>query len=472
MENVFFDKSIERNNKTRIIIYVFSFILILFLALVLKSRFSTNGILIILAIVLSFLTIYNIYFSYSILLLLLFTPYILPIHNSILFSFFVAITLVFTYSGNFLDRLNKRVLYSFLIYFLCTLPSFFVTSKPLYSLFQSTNLFAFFVIMITTMLIINTPKKMTRVLYAFIFAVLIHSFIVIYQGMTTGERVFGLLGVFFVDLAGLGTLLSIILFFQTKGLNKLFFGIITLIIFFALILTQTRNAWLSLAVSFIALVTYLIIYRKKYQINIISISLVLVILFFGIVFSYSVVSKTNVAFEKRLDLGSQTLQLSKNTPKGGVNSFISRIFIWHTAYMAFLKHPITGIGLYSFKYTSNEYYKIPKSFYKGLVAGRTPHQTYIEILTETGVIGFIGFSFFIFSLIRLIISSLKFSGNIEDNKRTLLICWSFIYILFSMFMTEAWLYGQLLIWFGILIGLLSNNQKLLKKGNKSFDFIG
>ena len=212
MENVFFDKSIERNNKTRIIIYVFSFILILFLALVLKSRFSTNGILIILAIVLSFLTIYNIYFSYSILLLLLFTPYILPIHNSILFSFFVAITLVFTYSGNFLDRLNKRVLYSFLIYFLCTLPSFFVTSKPLYSLFQSTNLFAFFVIMITTMLIINTPKKMTRVLYAFIFAVLIHSFIVIYQGMTTGERVFGLLGVFFVDLAGLGTLLSIILF--------------------------------------------------------------------------------------------------------------------------------------------------------------------------------------------------------------------------------------------------------------------
>lgn len=472
MDNVFFDKFNERNYKTKVIIFVIGFVFVLILTFILKSPFSTNGILIILAIVAASLTIYNIYFSYSVLLLLIFSPHILSLHSSILFSLFLAISLVLTYTGHIDGRIKKEVLFAFLIYLLSTLPSLFVTSKLLSSLYESINLFAFVVIMITTMVIIDTPKKIVRILYAFIFAVLIHSFIVIYQGITTGERAFGLLGVFFVDLAGLGTLLSIILFFQTEGIKKLFFGITGLIILFALILSQTRNAWLSLAVSFVSLVIYLIINKKKYYINFISISLVLAILFLGIAFSYSLASKSDVSVEKRLDIGSQTLQLSDSTPVGKVNSFISRVFIWHTAYLAFLKHPITGIGLYSFKYTSNEYYKIPKKFYKDFVEGRTPHVTYIEILAETGIIGFIGFSFFLFSLIRIIVTSLKFSGSKKDNRRTLLICWSFIYIFFSMFMTEAWLYGQYLVWFGILIGLLSNNQKLLKKGNKSIDFIG
>ncbi len=472
MENVFFDKFVAKNNKTKIIFFVIGLIFVLFLALILDSHFSINGILIILVLVLSFLTVFNIYFSYTILLLLLFTPHLLSLHNSILFTFFVAITLIFTYSGNFIYRLDKKVLYSFLIYFLSTIPSLFVTAKPLNSLFEATNLFAFLVVMITTMLVIDTSKMIMRILYFFIFAVFIHSIIVIYQGITTGDRVFGLLGVFFVDLAGLGTLLSIILFFQTDGVKKLFFGIISLIILLALIFTQTRNAWLSLAVSFVLLIIYLVIHRKKYKMNALYISLVIVVLSLGTYFSFSVVSKSNYSVEKRLDVGSQTLQLSKNTPKGGINSFISRILIWHTAFEAFLEYPITGIGLYSFKYTSGEYYKIPKNFYEEFVEGRTPHVTYIEVLAETGVIGFIGFSFFIFTIIRLIVSSLKYSGSKEDIKRTLLICWSFVYIIFSMAMTEAWLYGQYLIWFGILIGLLSNNQKLLKKGNKSFDFIG
>jgi len=321
------------------------------------------------------------------------------------------------------------------------------------------------------MLIIDTPKKMMNVLYFFIFAALFHSFIVIYQGITTDERVFGLLGVYFVDFAGLGSLLTAILFFQTDGYKKLFWGIISLLIIFALILTQTRNAWLSFAVAFFTLIIYLSVNRKKYKMNIIYISLMFIVLIVGVSISFSTLSKTDTAVEKRLDVGSKTLQLSNNAPTGKINSFISRIMIWHTAYMAFLKHPITGIGLYSFRYTSDKYYKIPKTFYKEFVEGRTPHVTYIEVFAETGIIGFIGFSVFLFSLIRIIIYSLKYSGDKENLKRTLLISWSFVYIIFSMAMTEAWLYGQYLMWFGVMIGLLSNNQKLLEKETTSFDFI-
>ncbi|MFA7229320.1 MAG: hypothetical protein WC061_09815, partial [Melioribacteraceae bacterium] len=105
--------------------------------------------------------------------------------------------------------------------------------------------------------------------------------------------------------------------------------------------------------------------------------------------------------------------------------------------------------------------KIPKSFYKLYVEGRTPHVTYLQVLTETGVLGLIGFIFFISAIIKEMKKVLKFDKTREETVLSLMVTWSFVYIIFSMFMTESWLYGQYIVWIGMLLGFLVNNYRML-----------
>jgi O-antigen ligase len=186
--------------------------------------------------------------------------------------------------------------------------------------------------------------------------------------------------------------------------------------------------------------------------------LTLVFIVLLIVFSIS----TKVDVGERLDVNKNTVSLTDDPESVGLNSFVSRAMIWHTAIYAFLEHPIIGIGPYAFKHTSQLYYIIPKGFYELYVEGRTPHITYLQVLTETGIIGFLAFLFFIITVIKLIVQSLKLLVERDDFIISLMIIWSLVYIIFSMMMTESWLYGPYIVWFGVLLGFLINNKKRLE----------
>ena len=95
------------------------------------------------------------------------------------------------------------------------------------------------------------------------------------------------------------------------------------------------------------------------------------------------------------------------------------MFIWHTAINTFSRKPLIGIGLYSFKYTSKEYYTIPKPFFKQYVENRTPHVAYLEVLVESGIIGFLGFLIFLFSVHKLLFKSLVLVKCVEEIPQTL-----------------------------------------------------
>ncbi len=169
----------------------------------------------------------------------------------------------------------------------------------------------------------------------------------------------------------------------------------------------------------------------------------------------------NIDVGKRLEAKTQRVNVTDNPASIGDNSLLSRMFIWHTAINAFSREPIIGIGLYSFKYTSKEYYTIPKPFFKQFVEHRTPHVAYLEVLVESGIIGFIGFIIFLIAVLKRLFNSLVFVRSVKEILQTLLLLVSMVYISFSMFMTEAWLYGQYLVWFGIIVGLIMANTKML-----------
>jgi putative inorganic carbon (HCO3(-)) transporter len=80
----------------------------------------------------------------------------------------------------------------------------------------------------------------------------------------------------------------------------------------------------------------------------------------------------------------------------GVDTFteVSRLTIWAGAGLIFLSHPIAGIGYGNFKTVLTETVRVPEGFMLDA------HNLYMELLAETGILGFITFIVLGFTVMR------------------------------------------------------------------------
>ncbi len=389
----------------------------------------------------------------------IFLPHNHFLHVSVFFTPFIALSfLINTYSyhrADFKTPLNKAIL----IYTLSVLPSIYNSSDKLASLGKLYNLVALLIVMFSILISIRDDKKVAALIYLFLAGVFFNTIYTIYLALSTGNRAYGFSGIFYVDFVGLGALFLVIIFIYSKGVKKIFSGFLVIFFITGLILTQTRNAWLSFAVSFILLMLYLLKNHRNYFLSrklLASFILLMIVVGYVVYFSASSISTT---LDDRISGKTQITELTESTASIGENSFITRALIWHTAANAFITHPFVGIGVYSFPFSSQYYYTIPKSFYKVYVEGRTPHVTFIAVLAETGVIGFIGFVFLLIVIIKTAFQNLRQLKSVKNIPFSLIINWTFVYMLISMFMTDAWLWGQQLMIIAIFLGLLVAQNK-------------
>jgi O-antigen ligase len=170
--------------------------------------------------------------------------------------------------------------------------------------------------------------------------------------------------------------------------------------------------------------------------------------------SYTFLNALNPSIGLR---ATETTDMSTNTiDEGGrpTSSLVTRVLVWHTAYQAFQAHPILGVGVYGFPMVSDQYYTIPKLLYVSYVKDLTPHQTYVAVLTETGIVGLLGFGVLLVALIGVVIRLLSRFENKARDRLRLAVVWSSCYCLVSMWTTDAWLYGRGIVLLSILIGLM------------------
>ena len=162
-------------------------------------------------------------------------------------------------------------------------------------------------------------------------------------------------------------------------------------------------------------------------------------------------------------VSSQSLEPLSESQSGDVtiSSFITRFFIWHTAYQAFLAHPLTGIGLYSFPFSSQYYFTIDPIFYKLFVKNLPAHTTVLALLAEVGIIGTLGFLIFLTSVFKLLINNLKKSISELNRLYSLMLIFLQVFILISMIMTDAWLWGNQLMLWAMLLAFSVSNKKLI-----------
>jgi O-antigen ligase len=110
-----------------------------------------------------------------------------------------------------------------------------------------------------------------------------------------------------------------------------------------------------------------------------------------------------VGFTSQLDIASKLTRLSTVTSSSGGTGSDSNLngrgVIWELAIKEFSHHPIIGIGSGAFPYiSSNDPIVGPMHTESGV--GLPVHNTYLSVLTETGIVGFLLMAFMIAIVVR------------------------------------------------------------------------
>jgi O-antigen ligase len=348
-----------------------------------------------------------------------------------------------------------------LIYMCAMVPSFYNAhsyASGMYNSLQFASIIFMFFILGNY---IKGYNQIKMYMVSFLVFSVLNGSILILQSFSTQERVFGFAGVYYVDLVCVSMLISIILAVYYRNSKSIPFFLLFIFLFTSLIITQTRNTILSFTLACSFLVLYLFINHDKFSINRKYIFLQVIALFIVLVTTLAAINLFSPSLFARLfqphSAGTADSLVS--------NTLISRLLIWHTSLNAFLHHPIIGIGAYSFRFDSKYYCVLPKMFYKAFVQGLSPHITYLEVLTETGIIGFISFLVFLLSTIRMALRSVTLARTKIQKYFSLGILNVKIYILFSMCMTDAWLWGQCGMLWGVILGISLANYNIILREN-------
>lgn len=163
-------------------------------------------------------------------------------------------------------------------------------------------------------------------------------------------------------------------------------------LFFIILLSGRRAAWIMLILSSLSFLWYGLVYaanRKNFLKVMGSIAVLCLML----------VSATIVFHKPTNDRFNVTLGLFSNDYKTIDNATASRLPLWETALTIFKQNPINGIGPRGYRHVYTEYSE-PDDYWHKLTQTH-PHLLLLEIMAETGVLGLIGYLLIFYPLIIL-----------------------------------------------------------------------
>ena len=202
--------------------------------------------------------------------------------------------------------------------------------------------------------------------------------------------------IFVFSLAGVA-----IIFNQKNSTNFLLSTLLLIIIILGSYVASNRISFLILLVTIFILIAFFSIFRKRLIISL----FILLPIFFLIYqsdnqtnikykgFVYKIIKLSEIKKSNDIEIINQEEILIKNSlPNHG------KIFL--TAYKSFNDNKIFGNGLKSFRYKCNNFLKEENS-----LCSTHPHNYHLEVLHDTGLVGFIILSLFV---LTVLFNSIKF----------------------------------------------------------------
>jgi len=173
---------------------------------------------------------------------------------------------------------------------------------------------------------------------------------------------------------------------------------------YVIILSGSKSSWVMLVVSVFLYIIYLFLsgyFSRRLTKTHIIIALVICFTGFGLLSNTGkfIPGKNAVWIENRMH--SIVSLLSGDIDNAGP-SFRERIKIWEGAIRVARDHWINGVGPRGFRYIVDDYIDSDDEYFISTVAHRSthPHQILLEIMTETGIIGVIGYLLFFILILK------------------------------------------------------------------------
>lgn len=324
-------------------------------------------------------------------------------------------------------------------------PGFIAISFLLSTIFSSHKIFSLgnltvFLLIYITYLFLRKEEcdkeDITRILNYFNFGATILAFggIIgyLYKGIYADTP--------FLGKNGIGTILATAipitqLSIMSKG--ELYHYIFFIFVTSGLILSMSQGAWVGLALGEILL---LIFGSKKIKKSI-GVLILFIIISFAIFSIHSFLTGNNFLsfFHTRLDPYS--------------TSKVERIYIWKSSIRIFFDHPITGIGIGTFPLVYPNY-KLPEAH--EVIVSFT-HNLPLNLLVETGILGFLSFSAFVISLYQ---KGLRLYKRTQDDFILILLSSLTTYLGHQLFDGTIWsLHIGLIFWFmgAMILNLCERN---------------
>lgn len=319
------------------------------------------------------------------------------------------------------------------IFFLITIffQSFF--SIDYFLSFKNTTFYFRYLLafLIFTLVLLRNDKAMSqlnKILVLFVLFVCFDLFLQFITGANffgmvskypLGNRFSGLFGDEYIMGSYLFKILPIINFlflYNFKNTDKKMFiiSVITSLIIYVSIFIAGERTSLAHLIIYIFLLSLLS--KQIFKINLISLGIATVIIFF-IVQNNENIFKRNIYFFKNQvqNFFLNIKNIEKNTP---INLSIYNS-LYNSAIITFKEKPILGSGPNTFRKSCLENKKIhPKKIIR---CSTHPHNFYIQLLSESGILGFIMLVFFYLYLIKILLLHVFKKQIIYDHVKPLII---------------------------------------------------
>ncbi len=142
-----------------------------------------------------------------------------------------------------------------------------------------------------------------------------------------------------------------------------------------------------------------------------------------------------------------------------------RLLLWNNAFTAFMDHPLVGVGPGNYKILHTIYSEVHMEFIHFFVRGLNAHNLFLHYLAETGLLGTIPMVLLMINQFRLSRKSWILSQGTKELKLSAALYAVGICLLLTTFIEADWMWGFAGFTFVFFIALISRNFSLSADGH-------
>lgn len=303
-------------------------------------------------------------------------------HNFLSIAFYFALLKYIIYRPHI--TISSKHFYFILLFLFSTFLSIFLNDTSSISTFYLKEYSSRFLTPLAGLLIIFsfkiTEKKFITLLTCFSFTLSINSLFVIYQFLNGNTaRPTGLVEPSNYMLLCIELLILPIIFtflLNKKDLTtklKNFFTISILLNTLSIIFQNTRIIWIGIFFSFLLILFFSIKSYKK----------IFIYISFTIICLFTIFHLNPTSLEEFHSIYNMSYSNQSNS---------ERLLMWQSSINMFIEHPFFGIGIGNFHQEYVNHYHLPEAREMTF----HPHNNFLFILIETGILGIISYLIFIF----------------------------------------------------------------------------